>query len=218
MSGQQLPAGHNPVIVAAHKTTHQIRMETFLDGQVCSATAVGPHALLTATHCEMPTEVIEIDGHEEEVQGYVRDGRDHTIFLVSATFTDWADFSTDPVQAGDDVFMFGNPGGHIDFFRKGVVVKPAPDTSGMSRLEQAFMGPDAIMSVYDFNSWFGDSGAAIFNTDGKIVGVVSIMGTLDEHEGIPEHQFMVGGFTLHFSQSVLDEAKIYAPKPAPTVP
>jgi len=213
MSGQQLPAGHNPVIAAAHKTTHAIRMETFLDAQVCSATAVGPHAILTATHCEMPTEVVEIDGQEEEIQGYARDGRDHTILLVSATFTDWADFSTEPVQSGDDVFMFGNPGGHIDFFRKGVVAKAPLDTTGISRLELAFIGPEAVMTVYDFNSWFGDSGAAIFDMDGKIVGVVSVMGTLGEHEGIPQHQFMIGGFTLRFSQSILDGAKHYAPKP-----
>ena len=42
------------VMQDAHRTTHVISTRTILGGNRCSGTAIGPHALLTASHCEQP--------------------------------------------------------------------------------------------------------------------------------------------------------------------
>ena len=73
---------HNPIVAQAHKTTHHIEMETILGGGSCSATSIGPHALLTASHCEAPSDVIAVDDVKQIIVRVIRDGRDHSIYLL----------------------------------------------------------------------------------------------------------------------------------------
>ena len=129
---------------------------TFKDG-TCSGTRVGPHTVLTATHCFASGQaLIGIDESPATATGLrVDDGSDHTLATVSATFTTWARFGASPV-AGDAVHIWGSPGRLHHMLRVGVV-----------------SGWQEGRCVIDINSWFGDSGAGLLDADGRVVGVLS---------------------------------------------
>jgi hypothetical protein len=214
----------NPVVTEAHKTTHKIKMSNVFGGSVgsCSATAIGPHAILTATHCSSPSAVITIDDKDADVMGTFGDGLDHTIILVrGVTFENFADVDSSRPVIADDVFVFGNPGSFVDIYRKGVVAgfqKPeAPDSALEALLySKPKPGNEGVqITFYDFNGFFGDSGSAIFNDKGKIIGVTSFI----DGEGAQgfELKFM-GSFELRLSQDALTQARNYNPPPAPVAP
>lgn len=95
----------------------------------------------------------------------MRDGFDHTIYILSgAEFAHYASFSTEDIAVADDLFIFGNPANLEDIFRRGYVC--VVSKSGY---------------LVDMNGFFGDSGAALFNTKGQIVGIVSAL-TQKVHE------------------------------------
>jgi hypothetical protein len=202
------PKPHNPIIAAAHKTTHLLETGDITGGGHCSATAIGPHALLTASHCEAPNDTIGIDGNEYKLLAPpIRDTFDHSIFYVNATFTEWATISTEPAQVGDDIFLFGNPGKWDDIFRKGYVAA-VPEENGEP-------------VAYDFNGFPGDSGSGIFNAQGQLVGVCSI-GLIQGKPGTawPSMRLM-GGWLFQFTPDQIKAAIAYQPpagsaKPTPT--
>jgi hypothetical protein len=147
---------------------------------ICSATAIGSHALLTASHCERPTTDIMIDGEDSRIIGLTRDGLDHTIYLVDKKFEKWATFGED-VGIGDELYMWGNPEGKLFIFRKGYVVKIA----------QAH--DDApIELVIDIQNYHGDSGAGMFNNRGQLVTVQSTVSTFHNSEDEMRTQFSSG--------------------------
>jgi len=147
------------VVQTAHLTTHSTSSTTKFGTDSCSATAIGPHALLTASHCEAPTSVITVDDTEFTIMSIVRDGADHTIYTLSGdAFKDYATISTDELAVSDDVFIFGNPGDMEDILRKGYVCAVG-----------------SASYLIDLNGFYGDSGSGLFNTKGKIVGVLSAL-------------------------------------------
>lgn len=156
-------------IQQAHKTTYHIAEQTVMGGDICSATAVGPHALLTASHCEAATDDIYLQGKDKpaHIEGHIRDGHDHTIYLLSGiTFSVYSTVDLNGnLQQGDDVFMFGNPGMWSDVFRRGYMAGKTQHTS--------LFGSSPTEIMFDMAGWHGDSGAAIFSTGGAIVGVVT---------------------------------------------
>jgi len=128
----------------------------------CSATAIGPHALLTATHCESVFPDIKVDGHPAHVDRIVYDTADHSIYFLSGiSFSHWASVSSAPPEQGDEVYIFGNPRRHWDYLRRGYVV--SVDNNG----------DYGTLSTLDINGFFGDSGAAVFNQHGEIASVIS---------------------------------------------
>lgn len=152
---------HRAVIERIHKYTHSISQRTITDADACSATAIGPHALLTASHCELPTNDLDVDGTETKIIKILRDQNDHSIFITNGNYKDFAALSSDPAKVGDTVFIFGNPGKHNDIFRQGTVVaveKEIPDSPFSDRVPP--------VTVCDLNSFSGDSGAAIFDETG----------------------------------------------------
>lgn len=184
-----------PDYAEARKTTHEIVEHTILGGGAqCSATAIGPHALLTASHCEQPTSKITVDEDEDvKVLGLVRDGRDHTIYILDVTFKFWSPVVARSPEIGEDVFIFGNPGQFDDILRKGYVANV---------LEADHEIPERV--ILDMNGWYGDSGAAVFDSDGNIIGVVSIV--LVQNKGEVNQKFM-GCIGLGFSKEVLEAAR-----------
>jgi hypothetical protein len=190
------PAPHNTVIATAHATTHKIEFRPVLGGGHCSATAVGPQALLTASHCEAPSNTILIDGTTHHVMAFFRDDFDHTLFMVDETFPAWAKVSNDAMQPGDDIFIFGNPSDFDDLYRKGTV------GSYPTRVFKTM--PMAAEFLLDINGFPGDSGAGIFNTKGELVGVVSF-GKLKEttKDKWPTYKLM-GGYPLQFPDKILE--------------
>ena len=198
----------SPELIKAHKASHQIGQEVLLlGGRGCTATAIGPQALLTATHCEMPTDVLYVRGVEypATIVGRIRDENDHTIYLLqNIHFADYIDVSlTDPKEQGEDVFVFGNPGAWSDQFRKGYITGVKHDESLAGALGVGM--PD--MTLFDLNTWHGDSGSAILNANGKIIAVLSTGEGQVNPSDPSDNIVLTGAFVFAFKQGDLDRAR-----------
>lgn len=171
--GLSLPAfAISPAIIKAHKASYQIGQATIAEGSRCSATAIGPHALLTATHCELPTDDLYIRGEDGPftVIARIRDGQDHSILLLKGvTFADYVEVDQKSLQVTDDVFTIGNPGDWQDIYQKGYVAGLKVDRSMAAAMGEG--EPDKIL--IDIQAFPGESGAGIFNTSGILVAVLS---------------------------------------------
>lgn len=164
--------------------------------------------MLTASHCETPTDDLEIQGVEstdknEDIQivKIKRDGNDHSIyFLKNVTFKTYSNIVTeDSLKVGDDVFTYGNPGDFSDVMRKGYFASRASDKSLLG-------GGDPDKLLFDLNVWHGDSGSGIFDKNGNLVAVLSGMVIQDDaHSRIQ----LAWAFSLVFKQSVLNEARLF---------
>lgn len=138
----------------------------------CGATAISKHALLTARHCLDDMRGLAIDGSPTKVLLETDDDGDHSLIVVDGTFTHYISFTIINPHLGEPVYIFGNPGKFRDLLRKGYVAGTIPPDKNR----------DFSSTVYDFNGFFGDSGSAIFNEKGQIVGVVSyIIGRSNEN-------------------------------------
>lgn len=127
-------------------------------GGVCSATAVGTHTLLSATHCfEAHAGVMKVDGKEAGYVIVADDGNDHVLVRMTARQEHIAEFGPKPAQ-GAEVFIHGNPMAIADLLRVGRV---------------AGWNEQGMLLTGQF--WKGDSGAGILDRKGRIVGVISGM-------------------------------------------
>jgi V8-like Glu-specific endopeptidase len=164
--------GLSPVIDKAHKATYQIGQQTISDQGTCTATAIGPHALLTASHCELPSDdlfIRDADG-PYTIIARIRDGQDHSILLVKGiTFPAYVDVDQKSLGVTDDIFTIGNPGEWQDIYQKGYVAGLKIDQS-----PAAVMGAGKPTEILiDIQAFPGQSGSGIFNTAGVLVAVLS---------------------------------------------
>jgi hypothetical protein len=152
----------------AYTVAHRTGQATLMDGSHCSATAIAQHSLLTATHCELGTDLLFIDANATptKILTILRDGHDHSIFIVSGFFTDYVPLDREAIlEPGDSYFMWGNPESLRNNLRVG-----------------HFTGADAatkalpVKLLFDFRAYPGDSGAGIFDAKGNLIGVLT--GTL----------------------------------------
>lgn len=190
------------IIKQAHAVTYNITQKAILgSGSKCSATAIGPHALLTASHCEAPTDLLQISGVPAHIIQRVRDEFDHTILLVDYTFPRFATVSlSDPLERGESVFVFGNPGRFTDIFRHGCVAGFESDDDPTAQV------------LFDLNGFHGDSGSAVFDEHGSVVDVIStITGDTHNHEVEWDSFKLMGGFRLAFKREDLDRAAAFVP-------
>jgi hypothetical protein len=154
----------SPELQTQRAAQHHIHEGTILEGASCSSTAIGPHALLTASHCELATPTVNIDGHNYQITEILRDGDDHSIFIIPGiTFPDFLPVDERPIVEGEDLHGWGWPRDNKDpLYRVGV-------------------GGPNLSSEFDVNAYgiyypafHGDSGSAVISAEGKIVGVVSL--------------------------------------------
>ena len=173
-----------------HQAAHWIIMVTRDDSGAieeaagCSATAIGPHTLLTAEHCYLPNETLYLDSPVEDVKSgvafafhptaadFIFDHEDHMLIDVPgahfAVYIPLKNFRT-PRQ-GEHYYLFGNPGGITDQYREGYV-------TGKTTISAAEKGDidaksDALyMLVGPIVG--GDSGSSIYAKNGQLIGIVT---------------------------------------------
>ncbi len=204
------------VIDKTYSEVYHTRQATVAEVSYCSATAIGPLALLTATHCELGTDEIVIQGKDGapdvdlKIERVVRDNYDHTIMYVSpialAGYVFPAFASVDLAHKfgrGDDVFLIGNPHGFSNIFRKGYV-------SGSTLCDG--LNQESIPEILiDVNVGEGDSGAGIFDSNGVLIGVVTgieVHGAADESTAYK----MPYALVLNFTPGQIQEAASYGVK------
>lgn len=175
--------------------THRLEFQTILDsGQKCSSTAIFKHVLLTASHCELATNTMNVDAFKHvHIDKIVRDTYDHTLLYVSdIEFIDPVDIIQEEPAVGDEVYFFGNPEQFDDQFRIG-------HYTGRYRDE------GTLRYMFDITLGMGDSGAGVFNDKGQVIGVVSYRSTNDDKDKFS----LVGTFPLHFTPDQLADAKAF---------
>lgn len=191
MSAAQL----KPAELAARAATHVIAQATISSAYQCSATAIGPHALLTASHCELPTDSLFMDESTDKVKiaDRIRDEYDHTIYLLKGvTFEHYSSVRlNDAFAQGEEVFVFGNPGTWENIFRRGYIT----GTCNRFPISQI---------LYSFEDDHGDSGAGVFAADGALITVISRR----EPDGDPETAglSLAASFALHFTPADITRA------------
>lgn len=131
----------------------------------CTGYARDKHMVLTASHCLTPS--TRVDG--ETVEELARDGHDHSLLCTKATLKPNAPGTIPSLaRSGDTVFYWGHPAGLPLMFREGHVAGRGEDPDGLP------------VTLFDMNSYNGDSGAPIFNSAGKVVGTVSIRMVIED--------------------------------------
>lgn len=130
-----------------------LRLE-FDDG-VCSGTAVAADVILSAEHCWTTGRLRKINGFPANAMEIVKDGKDHALVRVNVNFKRWARMGPRPVQ-GDRLRWFGNPAGEYDVYREGYVAR----TNG----EETWL---------DARGFSGDSGSGLFDSAGRVTGVLT---------------------------------------------
>ena len=150
----------------------------------------------------------------------LRDGNDHSIYFVNATFKDYALVSTtDTMDVGDRVFIIGNPGGETAIYREGVVasIRPDEDAPHSGGLLGVLFGIAQMRTItlIDMNIFPGDSGSAIFNDKGQVVGVISVCAIQTQHFDDKEKTVwtfgLAGALPLAFTPKALLGAQTWKP-------
>lgn len=170
--------------------THETTLHLVINGdESCSGTAIGPHAILSATHCFDWLFSLKVYGQPIRVIDAFSDGNDHTVLIVGLTFHRWATVGGEPRQA-DRVFVFGNPGRETDMYRLGEVYGLSPTSKGLAML-------------YGINGWMGDSGSGVFDQSGHLVAVISFL----RYMGTDDTSWQcMGSYPLAFTSEQLAEA------------
>lgn len=140
----------------AHPPIRDVALRLDLSPGICSATAVGPDLILTATHCMEGNRITAINGQPAYALKRIDDGKDHSLVRVSIKFKRWAKAGKAPLIAGDRVKWLGNPAGNENVYREGYVSRSYTDEIWL-----------------DAQAYGGDSGAGVYGPDGRLCGVIS---------------------------------------------
>jgi V8-like Glu-specific endopeptidase len=177
----------------------------------CTALAIGPAAFMTASHCNdgtTPNDEVYLDlsTHKFHLAEVTSDGRDHSIYLMSeAPFKNVVnvDPGEHPAAPGEDVYIYGCGGRDYPCqLRKGVELE-RDTTSDVDQMQG--------MAVYSIEVIPGDSGSAIFGSDGRVIALVTYRIEVRKKHwyGTTVAAVHCGAFDLNFSKEQLDIAKAF---------
>ena len=198
------PHGHKPLpttMSVERKASHFLYLKD-ADGRglgVCTGTAIGPHAILTAAHCDKDNEVkqvqIDLATETHDILSTATDGRDHIIMLVDGTpFTNIESVLYGTVVLGEPVVFYGVGGGAYPPVAKRGVINDCQDPSDLDAAAgQWCMTASAIP---------GDSGSTVYNAQGQVVGIVTYLDRDTEPTGTI-------GYALAFTDEQLVQAAAF---------
>lgn len=180
----------------------------------CSATAIAPHVVLTAQHCDIDGGTLYFN---QDTPPYQRgqtvtekyfDKNDHMLMVVPGVeFKHFVRYDAGKIRSarqGEYVYLWGNPALLMDQYREGYATGTVNfRVNGDVNAE----GPFTMLAVPIVG---GDSGSAVFSgVDGQLVGITTW--------GIAGGKFL-GSYPLQFTQSQIDQAVgqgnfVYLPEP-----
>lgn len=181
---------------SAQKATHMV---IFLDKEgepdsMCTATAIGPHAILTAAHCNKDeikdTVQLDYSEHKYHLLAYAHDDRDHVVYILDGpSFTNFKHVLTrQSAFIGESVVIYGCGGRVYPPVEKTGIRIDSHDPSDIDANNR--------LDMFSINVIPGDSGSGVFDNDGNLVAVISYVWGGDN----------TAGFELHFSKEQLDAA------------
>lgn len=142
----------------------------------CTGTVIGPHAILTAEHCDQNMEytILNLDysTFNYKIVSVTRDHRDHLILIVDGpAFRDIEPYVTAKAVVGETEFFYGFGGAY-----------PAHETIGKVERSTDPSDIDAEDEIVYFhsNAIHGDSGAAIYDNKGNILALLTYGGVDDD--------------------------------------
>jgi S1-C subfamily serine protease len=194
-----------PKVSAQQSTAHMLGFDT---RKYCTGTAIGPHALLTANHCDPKDEAVSvyIDWSTEthKIISSASDGRDHLILLIDGSpLTNIEKVAVTTAKIGEHVTIYGVGGGAYPPVVKQGVITDCQDPSDADH--------DAGVWCSSLHSIPGDSGSVVYNDKGQVVGIVTYKDNATEPSGTI-------GFALNFTEKQWADAAAFdgkhAPKPA----
>jgi hypothetical protein len=199
------------VITAQTKSSHKLAFLSMNGRRIggCTGTAIGPHAILTAEHCneQDASEQMSIDlsTHIYNIVATCHDGRDHIIVLLDGP----AFKNIDPMKfrapkMGETLYLYGAGGGAYPPVFKTGKAYGRYDPSDVDANDKIFYGTIPIIP--------GDSGSAIYAEDGSIIGVVTYG---YEREGddmieLLKDQTQMAAFELAFTPEDIKKSQEFA--------
>lgn len=191
----------------SHKTSYQAKTSHLLalvnEGEIhghCTATAVGPHALLTADHClEGKPDAVKLDLSRRTytITKILRDHNEHVVIIVDGpVFAAIQPFKFRDAKIGEHEFYYGNGG----------LAYPADCKSGIvvDQYDPSDLDKDAGVRWYSNGSIPGDSGSAVYGDDGSILTLVTMHFT---EESLLTSKSLMVGYSLRFTPAQVLEAQ-----------
>ncbi len=187
-------------VTKEQRTTHFIEFQDERSDSVsiCTATSVGPHALLTAEHClkngDATQLVIDYTLETHSILAVAGDGRDHVLLLIDGSPLR----NIEPINAGtaqlNDVLTIYGDGGAL--------YPPIPKYGrAVDCQDPSDIDVDAGILCTTIPVIGGDSGSAIYNSKGEIVGLTTY--------AVAEAPYTNIDFALNFTSKEISQAVVF---------